>query len=477
MIRRITTIAAAAMLLATIALAQTETLPNHIKYKDSSVANGKGHAGGLTLESRTLLGRDGVAHVELTTGSFENGGATGTITKVQLKAGNETDNFNALENDGRVTIQAAGLVRGQGVQIHGNVKSADGTATEVVQVEEIVKLRPDLLVADISAPPQVLPNVSVTIRATIQERNGDVGARANCRLLVDGVESDRAEGIWVDAGGNVQCAFVHTFTAYGNANVQVFVDTTDPADWDDANNSASKTVEVARNVDGWSVHALERRESSESYSHSPLWDIHDVQTSVNQKNDLWAWINHPINLSNVSLSFSASSNGNTLFHYPDAALEPFRQLLGRSEVCAMSVGFPSYRVCFQPEGNSNTPNGFVYVEILHTAADAVYRSWGYNWWVNPNSPTGKAPGVYDRTTIRQDIAAPMGDSVQWDLRLVDGDGTVWHDQPFVNSLLPSSSQMSNPYRCNYAPRYGFQVCSSYNSSTSSREGYATQFQQ
>lgn len=87
--------ALAATLLSSLTLF-SETRPNTIKYKNSGLPNATGRSGSASIEARALLGSDGVTTIELTTGSFENGGATGTIAKVQLKAGGSADNFNNL---------------------------------------------------------------------------------------------------------------------------------------------------------------------------------------------------------------------------------------------------------------------------------------------------------------------------------------------------------------------------------------------
>lgn len=459
--KRTIPIAALAMLLATVTLAQNN-IPNTIKYKDSSIASGKGSAGDAQLESRTLLNRDGSADVELT--------ANGVITKVQVKAGNETDNFNHLENDGSASFRAEGLERGSTVSIHANVET--GARTEVVLAEEIVKLRPDLAVS-LSAPPQVAPNTSVTIRADIAEKNGDVGARANCRLLVNGSEVDRAENIWVDAGGNVQCAFVHRFAAYGMASLAVFVDTTDPADWDNANNSATATVEVANLFDTWAAHAVERKSLSYSESTSPLWHTFQEEDSLYQQTEARGWVQRPLNLEGISLAYTVSSDGTELYSDPNVRFDAVYQSPWRTERCAQSYSsWPSVSVCQQTYGTPELTDDFVWVEVYHGATDAIYHSYGYNWWKDPNHPLGApAPGVYDRVTVRDEVKVPFGNSVQWDFRFTDGDGNVWHDRPFVPALERTERNTVTPWRCGFARRYGFDVCNTSWAQTISREGW------
>jgi hypothetical protein len=54
---------------------------------------------------------------------------------------------------------------------------------------------------------------------------------------------DRAEGIWVDAGDSVSCAFTHTF-AGGTHQARVDVGDVNPGDWDPANNSAVTSIAI-----------------------------------------------------------------------------------------------------------------------------------------------------------------------------------------------------------------------------------------
>src|SRR5207249_119724 len=75
-----------------------------------------------------------------------------------------------------------------------------------------VHFRPDLVASRLDAPAQAPVGAAVNLQGFILERNGEVGARADCVLYVDGAAADRATGIWVDAGGMVACAMTHVFT-------------------------------------------------------------------------------------------------------------------------------------------------------------------------------------------------------------------------------------------------------------------------
>ena len=65
------TVAIAACLLATSLVAQSnQTIPNSVKYRDTSLPNATGRSGGASIEARALLNRDLTTTIEITTGSF-----------------------------------------------------------------------------------------------------------------------------------------------------------------------------------------------------------------------------------------------------------------------------------------------------------------------------------------------------------------------------------------------------------------------
>jgi hypothetical protein len=111
-------------------------------------------------------------------------------------------------------------------------------------VDETVKLRPDLAVDHITAPERTPIGMPVDITALVSERNGDVGARADCVLSADGVAIDRATGIWIDANRSVSCLFRPIFSTVGQKHLTVSLVSVDPGDYNPSNNSASASVEV-----------------------------------------------------------------------------------------------------------------------------------------------------------------------------------------------------------------------------------------
>ena len=188
---------------------------NTTKYRDKGLKHAHGRAA-IATTAATAVGLD----------------ARGVLSKLQLKlytlngSLQTTNNYNGL-NTPTYQVRLADRARGSNIQVQGSITTG-GKHTDVITVTETVKVRPDLRVDGITAPSQALPSSPVNISAMISEINGDVGARADCVLSVDGVEADRAHGIWVVAGRSVSCLFIHTFPATGTSRLTVSAVSTAP---------------------------------------------------------------------------------------------------------------------------------------------------------------------------------------------------------------------------------------------------------
>jgi hypothetical protein len=221
-------------------------IPNSVRYRDTGGKPATGRSGSATLEALALLGRDGTTTLELRAGQTD-GSAGAVVTHAQVRRlGDEgTHGFVSNHTTGLdAPIPLPGLRRGSPLQVQANIRGADPHRTDVVTVAESVKLRPDLAVT-LTPPQGVRAGVPANITAVVSEENGDMGARADCQLRVDGVLVDQAANVWVDAGDAVSCAFTHTFPSAGSYTVEVRAASVSPADWDPANNAASATVAVA----------------------------------------------------------------------------------------------------------------------------------------------------------------------------------------------------------------------------------------
>jgi hypothetical protein len=224
---------------------------NSVRYRNNGAKPATGRSGSASLMVRALLGRNGMTDVEVTTGELDSpAAAPGNLAKVQTKAfGNAgkllyNRNYNGLTGGGSATLHYPGLLRGWQVQVQANVRGIDPKRTDVVTVMATTKLRPDLKASGLQAPPQAPVNTPVNVSATVSEANGDVGARANCVLYVNGAEADRSNGIWVDAGDAVSCAFTQSFSSSGTRSFEVRGEGVVPGDDDPSNNSVSGSIDI-----------------------------------------------------------------------------------------------------------------------------------------------------------------------------------------------------------------------------------------
>jgi hypothetical protein len=223
--------------------------PNTQKYSDAGAKPVGGRSGSASLEARAMLSEDGSVLVEASTGHLADATAPGQIRKVQVKVlspsgkATSTQNFSGSEG-GRWSATLTRFGAGSSLQLQANVGGIDGRRNDVVTVSVPVKRRPDVAVNSVAAPARALAGVPMNVVATVSERNGDMGARANCMLQVDGQLSDQARGIWIDAGQTVSCAFQTRVATVGSHKVTVYVTGISPADWDGSDNSASTMVDV-----------------------------------------------------------------------------------------------------------------------------------------------------------------------------------------------------------------------------------------
>ncbi len=259
---------------------EPERISNATPYRVSKPSAAKGRSGSATLTTRALRRKSGETDIELTTGDLDatNGALSDSIARVQIATTDARgrrqlvkEYTNLPANGGYLAVTYTGLARGQGLSVEANVTGIDGTRTDVVSAAPNVKLRPDLFVQRVTAPPNAVPGIPVVITGVIAELNQDVGARAACVLAVNGVDVDRAEGIWVDAGGLVSCAFSHTFDTTGPKSVTVQAANVVPSEYDAGNNAATTSVVVREAEPFDSYYLMGASEKTQRGSHYHDW--------------------------------------------------------------------------------------------------------------------------------------------------------------------------------------------------------------
>jgi hypothetical protein len=174
-----------------------------------------------------------------------------SLKKVQVKiftlAGSlaSTRNFTDVEAPhGVATLELGTVGRGQRVAAEALIQTGDPERTYVVRGETKTLLRPDLVVAAISAPRQVLAGRAFTVAAQIAERNGDVAATATVTLAAGSTALGTAP-VSVEPGASATVTFDGVrLSTPGPIRLDVTVGNADPREADTTNNDGHAVVEV-----------------------------------------------------------------------------------------------------------------------------------------------------------------------------------------------------------------------------------------
>jgi hypothetical protein len=228
---------------------------NTVKYSDVGAQPTSATLRGVTVSAFAYTRKDGTTLLTVVPGAFDAApSALGKIYRLQFTAydptGRRIDLVRAGDDDDKWTDGTGTVTRllpgaGKNFVIKLEVTASEpGSKAHVpnIPLTTVVRFAPDLAVTNIDVPAHVHVYDVTTINATIQERAGDIGVRADCVLLGNGSEIDRAPAVWVDAGGTVTCAFATRFTTLGPQKLTVAVWNTTLADYDYGNNA--KTIDV-----------------------------------------------------------------------------------------------------------------------------------------------------------------------------------------------------------------------------------------
>jgi len=473
--------------------------PGTERYRVSSPP-ATGRSGSATLVARALLGRNGETTVEVSTSTLDTATlAPGNIAKLQIKLLDgegrvrATENHTNLSSGGRLQRVLPGLGRGQPLQLQANIEGIDGARMDVVTVRTAVRLLPDLAVEQLSAPASAQVGMPVNISALIAERNGDTGAEADCVLKVDGVEVDRAPGIWVDAASAVTCAFSHTFASGGPRVLTVEAVDVVPTDDDLTNNQASADIEVISwqrfhhsvNVDSVMWRTVNLTEGGYLQANNVQlvkseWSNRQEQTNWQQKVELRGELPYAMSFPIPAFELTHSSGGieipGTAFH--ELQVDTVTQTKTPAGIvvnrCAWEVDpltAANFNLCTRT-GPGTAQTSFTYTR---NGGEVTYFSgWYQATWVT-DLRTGKTnvsewstnSGSATPTGAQRWTAGPTYD---FDVRLID---TVrrYRATPSV-VLQPYQTSTSQPYTCtrNNSPSYSSWICRSLDKMTGGVRG-------
>ena len=147
--------------------------------------------------------------------------------------------------DGKATIDLGTVASGAIVSVDVQVREQRPLRTVIYRGKTIVKLRPDLVVAAVYAPPQTLSTRAIDVVADISELNLETGAKATVELMLGPTRVAEPKSVIVPAGGNLSIAFEDVrLTTATTAELTVVIDGAEPFETDATNNTGTTKVEV-----------------------------------------------------------------------------------------------------------------------------------------------------------------------------------------------------------------------------------------
>lgn len=414
-----------------VATASVRGKSNRVKYS----ANGKKPAsvrvGNLGLQFRALLAKNGVTTIEATTGVFEEQLGIDVIQRAQLRVltAPSSDPTQAWPNAPYWAYNHMGLVRGDELYLQANVKGSGVSKTEVMRVVDTVMLRPDIEVVSLDAAPTATTNMPVAIFATVAESNGDVAARANCVLSVNGEVMDQATAIWVAAGDVVTCQFVYVFTVEGTYSISVSANNVSPGDWDDANNSKSREVTIVSpgtpighgQIDAFEE-AYEYQTTTTRTGAYPIEGLNGGTQYVSKLTFFGKAVEpSPAPVQRVDARFSVGSR--VLFESSISQFQTFQYVSGGAQVVCASYNLNQHDVM---SCTSTFPNGTGKTEMSYNRSSGTVTYYGQTLWCNLQGCNtfggpwsgGDAPGTGERYGLL------AGDQLRVELTYVDAAGTA-----------------------------------------------------
>ena len=147
--------------------------------------------------------------------------------------------------NGRATIELARLERGTAVVVQVHVREQSPPRTRILRGGTVALLRPDLVVAALSAPPQTLSTRPIDVVADIAELNTDSGAEATVTLMQGPTPVAAPKTVSVAAGGTTSVTFQQVaLTTPLTTELTARIEAAAPSETDEKNNARSLTVEV-----------------------------------------------------------------------------------------------------------------------------------------------------------------------------------------------------------------------------------------
>lgn len=473
-------------------------------YRDQGAHPQEVQGPGVALQSRALLDKAGTTDFELTTGHLDSAAvAPGNINGIKLRAERPEGQkdfkreFEHLRNGGYAHYALTSLAHNELVNVKAEVdvegyRGEEGHEDVDLKLQDVVKYRPDIIVQKLDYPPVARPGTAVQFSATIAERMGDVGAHADCVLLVDGQQVDAANGIWVDAASVVTCRWSYTFSTSGMHTVGARVQNAVPGDYDPSNNELSGQIQIQNPAAIFyssaafeSATVTDKTVDTYASALATVPDAHQHDSSVQsfQGRYFSGQIPSALNLPLKNVSYSDSSGGSAL------------TTVGYSNLAADSTSpstDPAYTTTSLIQRYDSTTKGWLTIQIYRNAAtgaglttvdwswdagDATYHSDGYC-----KSTAGGYRCIGGDYTVNFNNTSTTGLRValgsNYAANVAVDDGTNYSAQPSMD-LASTTSSTSQPLTCQRlnvgGPGMG-KICSQSSTTSTTRSGSAARLQ-
>ncbi len=147
--------------------------------------------------------------------------------------------------NGTATVDVDRLERRTAVVVQVHVREQSPPRSRILRGGTVALLRPDLVVAALSAPPQTLSTRPIDVVADVAELNADSGAEATVTLMHGPTPVAAPKTVTVAAGGTTSVLFPQVaLTTPLTTELTARIEAAAPFETDEKNNARSLTVEV-----------------------------------------------------------------------------------------------------------------------------------------------------------------------------------------------------------------------------------------
>ena len=147
--------------------------------------------------------------------------------------------------EGLATVDLGTARRGAAVSVDVHIREQDPPRTVIRGGDTIVKLRPDLAVTAVFAPPQTLTTRAIDVVVDISELNLETAATATLKLMLGPTPIAEPKTVTVASGGSLSVAFTGVqLTTPISAELTAVIDGAAPFEIDTTNNTGTTDVEV-----------------------------------------------------------------------------------------------------------------------------------------------------------------------------------------------------------------------------------------